>query len=150
MRLSGILQRLRRPYLFKRRIYDIHCIDFQKGAYLAVYWKDQKEGNGPALSLYVRDQEVFKADCFGPARGHYHFNLKQTGAQEDKGRIFFQEKSVAEQIDQAVKVLTERVSEILLQNKTPRVKTFQLDKKQFSEALSKAKIQMTAYAALTH
>ena len=72
---------------------DLRNYRVQDNVYIAVFWKVLGIGKGPALSLYVKDREVLKFDCFGKDKGHYH---AQTLIAEDteEHRIFFREPTV--------------------------------------------------------
>ena len=60
-------------------------------------------GPGPGASIYIRDDEVMRFDCFGSDLGHYHFNIRQAKffVNGEKTRIFFPEGTVQDHIDQA-------------------------------------------------
>ena len=52
---------------------DLVTYPIQDQVRLEVYWRDDEGGHGPASSLYVLGEEVFRFDCFGGDQGHYHF-----------------------------------------------------------------------------
>jgi len=60
------------------RKHDLVEYPIQDNVLLQAYWRDDVGGRGPAVSLYVYDDEIMRFDCFGDDNGHCHFNLRQT------------------------------------------------------------------------
>ena len=67
--------------------HDLAEYRIQDNVRLEVYWRDDRAGYGPAVSIYAYDQEVLRLDCFGEendkkGKGHCHINLRQTRARQ--------------------------------------------------------------------
>jgi hypothetical protein len=90
---------------FNRPIDDVELIPVQPDSYLAVYFKRYGRSTGPGVSLYVRDSEILRFDCFGPDRGHYH-SLPCLAPYPGRTRIKFNEISVEAQINRSVEEIS--------------------------------------------
>jgi hypothetical protein len=93
---------------------DLVQYPIQENVLLEVYWRDDAGGHGPAASLYIHDDEVFRFDCFGGDQGHCHYNLRQTRGQ----RWYYEEGTVQENIDRSVFELTKNLPFCLMNNST--------------------------------
>ena len=87
-------------------------------------------GRAISVSLYVRNQEALRFDCFGE-EGHYHSMLnKKTGKRDDSdSRIEFEEQTVEQQIEQTLHILSTQSAILLNQHPDPRIQTFPLNLK---------------------
>ncbi len=55
---------LRRFDMSSQRKKDLVTYPIQDQVRLEVYWRDDEGGHGPASSLYVLEEEVFRFDCW--------------------------------------------------------------------------------------
>ncbi len=138
---------VRSPSPSERKLNDVVIYPVQDHAYIAVYWKDLPIGKGPAISLYVYNKEVFRFDCFGEGRGHYHTNLTQPSlAPSEDGRFYMSERTIKDQIERSIFELQTNTLNHLRKNFDPRVTFFKLDPVRMKNACREAKAKMLEYA----
>jgi hypothetical protein len=78
---------------------DIHHLEIDESVRIEVFWKKLKLGKGPALSLFMLEEEILRIDCFGKGAAHIHVTLFLPGKGEQ--RLWMHEQTVAEQISRA-------------------------------------------------
>jgi hypothetical protein len=110
-------------------IHDLTTHEIQDGIFMEVYWVSEPVGPGPGASIYIRDDEVMRFDCFGSDLGHYHFNVRQSRyvPHGELTRIYFPAGTVQEHIDYAVVQLRRNLDYGRGMNLDPRVRTVLLD-----------------------
>lgn len=126
------------PYPAPIPIPRMDLIQFPIGDQLSllVYWKVLKIGKGPAVVLKACDQEVLKFDCFGEKDGHYHI------APQYDFRIYFFEKTVADQIDRTVAELKVNGLRYLKLHPDPKIRALDPAPDSYLEAIDQAEKQM--------
>jgi hypothetical protein len=102
---------------------DLVEYPIQDNVRLEVYWRDDRGGRGPAASLYVYDDEVFRFDCFGGDQGHCHVNLKQTGG----GRWYYPEGTAQEHIERSAFELRVNLPFCFRANQDPRIQAVEIE-----------------------
>jgi hypothetical protein len=95
----------------------------QEGVHVDAYWRQDDQGRGPAASLYIKDVEVLRLDCFGGDQGHMHINTRGRVAK----RWYFPPGTMAEHIDRGVFELATNVEAVLRLNQDPEVARLNLD-----------------------
>ncbi|OGW84547.1 MAG: hypothetical protein A3C35_04205 [Omnitrophica bacterium RIFCSPHIGHO2_02_FULL_46_11] len=136
------------PSLSERKLHEVVTYPVQDHAYIAAYWKDQSNGKGPAVSLYVCNKEVMKFDCFGEGKGHYHININQPPlVPRGEERIQLMERTREEQVKRAIFEIQKNASYFLQRNFDPRVTFFKLDKSKLETACGQAQAKLLEYAA---
>lgn len=80
---------------------DIKRFSLGHSAFFETYWKIYGIGRGPALALYVNEEEVLKFDFYGYGKGHYHVQVSQP-LNCRQHAIFMPETSIPEQIERAI------------------------------------------------
>lgn len=78
---------------------DPQSVDIGASARLEVFWKKLPIGKGPAVSLFILDEEILRIDCFGEELGHMHASFFHP--VEGEHRLFMPEKTVEAQIERA-------------------------------------------------
>jgi hypothetical protein len=121
-------------------------VDFPlgEGAYLQVYWKIYGVGRGPALALYISDEEVLKFDFYGAEKAHYHVQLMQP-APRRYSALLLREKSVPEQIDRAIFELENNLYWYLERHPFASVRQFRVRKSTLKSVLSEIKPLLISY-----
>lgn len=119
----------------------------QEDARLEVSWREARVGKGPSASLYVYNQEIFRFDCFGEKRGHYHVNLTQPckAGREEYSRMFFFSQTVEEQIERSIYELRTNVGYYLQRDRSPKVRKFRLDPNKIEPVLEWMRDKMLEY-----
>jgi len=51
---------------------DLTRIPIDNNSYIEVFWKMLEYGRGPAVSFFIKEEEILRVDCSGSARGHLH------------------------------------------------------------------------------
>lgn len=121
---------------------DLVVYPIQDQVKLEVYWRDDAGGRGPASSLYVYEEEVFRFDCFGDSQGHCHFNLKQNKGQ----RWYYQEGTVQENIDRSVFEMTKNLPFCLRTNHDSNVQSVEIDQEKLDRAANQMRGQLLKFA----
>ena len=78
---------------------DCRDLPVCEGVYVQVFWKKMSFGKGPALSLFVLDEEILRIDCFGEAAAHIHAAMFLPN--EGENRLWMPEATIPEQIERA-------------------------------------------------
>lgn len=82
-----------------------NILQVQEDLEFHVYWKALPHGAGPACSVYWRDFEIMKFDCFGGIKGHFHVALPVAkGATSHVLR--FDCETIEQQIDRTIFEIT--------------------------------------------
>lgn len=128
---------------------DHETIAVQPGARLEVYWSDVPGvGWGPSASLYVRDEEVLRLDCFGNGRGHMHLNPVQHELFEGPpARLWFPDLPIPDQIARGAFELSRNADAACRSNLLRRVRRFALDQAALDRAADAMARRMTALYA---
>jgi hypothetical protein len=116
-------------------------------AYFEVFWKVLDIGRGPAVSLFIRDTEVMKFDCFGKGRGHVHIELR-TGLLKALAhhRLHLGEKTVEEQIERTIFELRMNLPYYLERHGDARIRAFQPTAERLHEVTARVRETMLTYA----
>ena len=121
---------------------DLVTYPIQDQVRLEVYWRDDEGGHGPASSLYVLEEEVFRFDCFGGDQGHYHFNLRQNRGQ----RWYYEESTVQENIDRSVFEMTKNLPFCLWTNHDSNVQSVKIDQEKLDWAADQMREKLLEFA----
>ena len=122
---------------------DIFRIHVQPHMYFLVFHKDLKIGFGPALCLYIHGIEFLKFDCFGYEKGHYHIFNGIT----NKGRIYFEEETVEEQIQKTYSELC-NLEKYLEESTLQRIRNYKIEIEFYMPSLEKAIEKLLEYEKL--
>lgn len=78
---------------------DLKIIPIDDNSHIEVFWKTLKYGKGPAISVYIKKEEILRVDCSGSITGHLHaaFFLPTKG----EVRLLLSEKTCSQQIERA-------------------------------------------------
>ncbi len=117
-------------------------------AYFEVFWKVLDIGRGPAVSLFIRDTEVMKFDCFGEARGHVHIDFGRNEHLKALAhhRLYLGEKTVEEQIERTIFELRMNLPYYLERHGDARIRAFQPTAERLHEVTAKVRETMLTYA----
>jgi hypothetical protein len=121
---------------------DLVQYPIQENVLLEVYWRDDAGGHGPAASLYIHDDEVFRFDCFGGDQGHCHYNLRQTRGQ----RWYYEEGTVQENIDRSVFELTKNLPFCLMNNQNEAIQATKIDQDKLQQASAQMRTKLLDFA----
>ncbi len=116
------------------------ALPVQENAQLIVYWKKEKIGTGPSVSLEICGREVVRYDCFGDGLGHYHI------FPFDDLRIYFDEKTVHEQIKRSLSSIRSNHPHYLRNHHSKKVRDVELKPDNLEKSLAEAKKLMIKYA----
>ena len=108
---------------------------------LEVYWRDDID-RGPAASLYIHDEEVFRFDCFDGDQGHCHMNLRQTRGH----RWYYPEGCVQEHIDRSVFELKTNLPFCLRTNQNKEVQATKVDYDKLEQAAKQMRGKLLEFA----
>jgi hypothetical protein len=78
---------------------DLQMVPVSDEVRLEVFWKDLAHGKGPAVSLFILEEEILRIDCFGSERPHLHASFFMPA--EGESRLFMPEATVEAQIERA-------------------------------------------------
>jgi hypothetical protein len=131
----------RYQYFFPAR-QEIVCYRIQPGLYLDVFWKILPIGKGPALSIFLHEQELLRFDCYGGGKGHYHLQFCEGGIGR---RHRLSGKTVAEQIDTIFLNLSDYLSLQIHQHTNPKLRHFSVNTEQLGIVCVQARHQMHDY-----
>lgn len=119
---------------------DVVELPIAQDLQLIVYWKVLPHGRGPAMILDAPWAELAKFDCFGPSRGHFHF---QPDYNQKHG---FSSSTAEEQILEAGEILHARFPEFLASHRyTARIQLTDSLQDQLAKAIEKAQDLMRDY-----
>ena len=121
---------------------DLVEYPIQDNVRLEVYWRDDAGGRGPASSLYVFDDEVFRFDCFGSDQGHCHINLQQT-----KGlRWYYAEGTCQEHIERSAFELQKNLPFCLGTNQDKNIQEVKIDWEKLEWAMRQMRKKMLEFS----
>ncbi len=106
-------------------------------AYLEVFWKDLPHGTGPAVSLFIKNEEILRIDCFGPEVGHLHTGFFMPSSGECRLRL--PEKDRAAQINRAVFEICHNWHYYQDRILIPSIRQYKLEQKQVEKAALEAR-----------
>lgn len=118
---------------------DVEIIPIQTNLELVVYWKVLRIGKGPAVILQAHKKEILKFDCFGKDDGHFH------AAPNYGKRIFFEEETALDQIEQTVRELNEKGQFYLNKQEQSAIRNIEIDQEKLSKAVEQAKKKMILF-----
>ena len=118
---------------------DIYKITIQDNLYFLVFHKTYKTGFGSAVSLFIKNHEFLKFDCFGENKGHYHIYNKKNEL------IYFTEKSSVEQIDRSVYELRNNINILLGKHDRDDIQNFKINMNSYVNKIDKVKNKMLEY-----
>jgi hypothetical protein len=130
-----------RPLYETRR--DLQRIPMGDDARLEVFWKDLEIGRGPAVSVFVCDEEILRIDCFGPGSGHMHAAFFLPAEGED--RLFLPEPTIREQIRRAEFEIARNLEYYRCRVSNPAIRDLTLDADRIADAAAEAGRVMTAF-----
>jgi hypothetical protein len=144
--LARFLRRSEPPAYDVRR--DRVRYEICDAGYFEVFWKVLDIGRGPAVSLFIRDTEVMKFDCFGEGRGHVHIDFGRTGHLKALAhhRLYLGEKAVEEQIERTIFELRMNLPYYLERHGDARIRAFQPTTERLHEVTAKVREAMLTYA----
>ena len=122
--------------------YDLTRYPVQEGVWVDVYWRDDPAGRGPCASLYVRDLELLRCDCFEGDQGHCHINFEQNRAQ----RWYYPPGSVRQHIEQSAVNLSKNVPFCLRSHHDPAIQEMRIDAGKLKEVAQQMRDRMLALA----
>lgn len=115
-----------------------------EGAYLQAYWKIYGVGRGPALALYVGNEEVLKFDFYGYDKAHYHVQVVQPSPNRYSA-LMIREDSVPEQIDRAIFELENNLYWYLERHPLASIRQFRVKKTILKSVLAEVKPLLLSY-----
>ena len=123
---------------------DCRDIPVCEGVYVQVYWKRLKLGKGPALSLFMLDEEILRIDCFGKGAGHMHvaFFLPHEG----ENRLWMHESTIADQIERARFELYRNHRYYQCRIPNPNIRAIKLDREKMKAVSEQAYEIMRGFA----
>lgn len=124
---------------------DLKTLHVQDGMKLEVFWKDLPHGRGPALSVFILDQEILKFDCFGPEDGHYHTPCFDPSKTES--RLFMPESTIEAQIQRTRFEIMRNLAYYQSRATDKRVRRFVPDLSALEYSLDRACGLMRRYAS---
>jgi hypothetical protein len=124
---------------------DLQTIPIDESARLEVFWKNRTNGKGPAVSLFILEEEILRIDCFGIGLAHMHaaFFLPEKGEK----KLFMPEKTVEDQIDRAKYELTRNYRYYQCRACNPMIRNLKLDDESIRQASQKAADLMNGFLA---
>lgn len=122
--------------------HDLTKIPVQEAVWVEVYWRDDAAGRGPCASLYVRDVEVMRFDCFDGDQGHCHVNFQQNRGH----RWYYPPGPVRQHIAQSSFDLGRNVSFALRSHLDPAIQETRIDPELLREAARQAREKMSEFA----
>jgi hypothetical protein len=122
--------------------HDLTKVPVQDGVWVEVYWRDDAAGRGPCASLYVRDVEIMRFDCFPGDQGHCHVNFQQNRGQ----RWYYPPGTVREHIEQSAFDLGKNVAFCLRSNQDAAIQEMRIDPEKLQEAARRSRERLLALA----
>lgn len=120
-----------------------------QNAHFEVYWKViDKVGFGPALSLYIENEELLRFDFFGPEKGHFHVQT-MLPAPASENRLFFNENKVEQQIDRAFFELDKNLHWYTQRHPLKSIRLFNIEKEIMKELWPKIRSLLLLYEEKT-
>lgn len=122
--------------------HDLTKFPVQDAVWVEVYWRDDAAGRGPCASLYVRDVEVMRFDCFDGDQGHCHVNF-----QQNRGlRWYYPPGPVRQHIEQSSHDLWRNVSFALRSHLDPAFQEARIDSEKLKAAAWQAREKLLEFA----
>lgn len=115
---------------------DIHNLAVSEGVRIEVFWKKLKLGKGPALSLFMLEEEILRIDCFGKAAAHLHVAFFLPGKGEK--RLWMSEQKVEEQISRARFELYRNYRYYQSRIPNPKIRALKIDRVKMKEVSEQA------------
>lgn len=143
------VKRKLRPLPFRHKtsnnISQINHIRLSENAHIDCYWLKTNLGSGPAASVYVSNDEVMRFDCLAE-NGHMHFNMSHATLFDNGGnaRLYFQEKTVPEQIQRVLFELTHNLPYALKLNSNKKIRRTIISSTELATATKHLEIAMRA------
>ncbi len=122
---------------------DVVQFELAKNAYLEVYWKIFGVGQGPAIALYVEDEEVLKFDCYGKT-GHYHMQMLEPTAPK-RPMLWMLEETVEAQVERALFELERNLHWYLERHPLKAVRQTKINRTRLKTVLPEARACLLAY-----
>jgi len=123
---------------------SIKTVEVQPGFEIDTYWKNLgKLGCGPTIAGYILGIQIFKFDCFGSPKGHYHLYHSRTQDVSDK-TMPFAESTTEEQIKRGITEVRLNLPFFLGSCWFVRLRKFKVDQDRLNSALDIIKIDMMA------
>jgi hypothetical protein len=122
--------------------HELTKVPVQEAVWVEVYWRDDAAGRGPCASLYVRDAEVMRFDCFPGDQGHCHVNFQQNRGQ----RWYYRPGPVRQHIEQASFDLRTNVLFALRSSLDPAIQETRIDPEKLKEAAQQTREKMLELA----
>lgn len=122
--------------------YDLTRFPVQDDVWVDVYWRDDSAGRGPCASLYVRELELLRCDCFDGDQGHCHVNFEQNRAQ----RWYYPPGSVRQHIEQSAFDLGKNVPFCLRSHLDPSIQSLRIDAARLQDVARQARDRLMALA----
>jgi len=107
---------------------------------IQTFWKKLEYGTGPALSLFIQNEEVLRVDCSGDGTGHLHATFFMPHRGED--RYWLSEKSIEEQVERARFEVVRNWRYYAQRHSLKRVREVKIDKERLSQVAETAKLKM--------
>lgn len=125
---------------------DVVHFAIADNAYFEVYWKIYGIGRGPALVLFIDNEEIIKFDFFG-ITGHFHIQtmLPEPPKQTKQNRLFMPEKTVEAQINRAFFELENNLYWYLERHPLAVVRRFHIEKAHLRQLLREIRPLLMAY-----
>jgi len=129
--------------------HDVVRFPVQKHIDIYVFWKSLEHGRGTSSSLFVHGNEIFRFDCFGENRGHYHINLGEfrSLSDMDQNRYLFSERTKPEQIEKSANILGAKIEAYLKTHRSKKIRNVQIDFVKLKQAMQQMKTQMLEYCS---
>lgn len=134
----------RASYVNRKSRHDIVRFEIADQAYLEVYWKVFGIGRGPAIALYIDEEEILKFDCYGSGKGHYHIQSFLPQAPRHT-LLHLPEVTVEAQIDRALFELDRNLPWYLERHPLNHVRDLKVNKANLKQVLAQAKTLMLDY-----
>jgi hypothetical protein len=122
--------------------HDLTKFPIQENVWLEVYWRDDRAGRGPCASLYVRDVELIRFDCFPGDQGHCHVNFEQNRAQ----RWYYQPGTARQHIEQSAFDLSKNVPFALRSNQDAAIQETRIDPAKLKEVAGQMREKLIQFA----
>jgi hypothetical protein len=123
---------------------DLQVVPVSDEVRLEVFWKDLEHGKGPAVSLFILEEEILRIDCFGSERPHLHASFYMP--VEGESRLFMPETTVEAQIQRAKFELCRNFSYYQARVMNAKIRQVQLAPAVMIEAAEKAVGIMRGFA----
>lgn len=123
---------------------DIKRFPLGNSAFFECYWKIYGIGRGPALALYINEEEVLKFDFYGRGKGHYHVQVSQPHNCRSHA-LFMVEQSIPEQIERAIFEIENNLDWYLERYPTQAIRSFRPQKYQLKSLSPEIRSTLLGY-----